>query len=248
MPSGLITDPGFYAVAVPAVLLMAISKSGFGGGFGALAVPLLALQLPVPQAAALMLPLLAAMDLMGLSALVRKADWEVLKRLVPAGLVGTVLGALAFRQLSPRAAAASVGVLTLLFLVHRIGFGRRSAPRPWGPIPGFCLGVLGGFTSFVAHAGGPPMTVYLLPLRLDPVRFTATMAVLFAVINASKWVPYAYLGLFDLRQLTTALVLMPLVPLGIFIGLQLVRRIDARWFYHLVDLGMLLTALKLILF
>jgi uncharacterized protein len=243
----VITDPAFYAVAVPAVLLTAVSKSGFGGGFGALAVPLMALSLPVPQAAAIMLPLLAAMDILGLGALMRSADRALLRLLIPAGLLGTLIGTLLFGVLSTRVVSVIVGVVTLVFLAQRLFFPARADAPPPGKAAGVVLGVLSGFTSFVAHAGAPPVSFFLLPQRLDPVRFTATMAVLFAVINASKWIPYGFLGLIDGRNLGTALVLMPLVPFGVWIGLRLVKRIDPTWFYRLIHLGMLLTGLKLIL-
>lgn len=243
----VITDPAFYAVAVPAVLLTAVSKSGFGGGFGALAVPLMALSVSVPQAAAIMLPLLAAMDILGLGALMRSADRALLRLLIPAGLLGTLIGTLLFGVLSTRVVSVIVGVVTLVFLAQRLFFPPRADALPPGKAAGVLLGALSGFTSFVAHAGAPPVSFFLLPQRLDPVRFTATMAVLFAVINASKWIPYGFLGLIDGRNLGTALVLMPLVPLGVWIGLRLVKRIDPTWFYRLIHLGMLLTGLKLIL-
>ncbi len=52
------------------------------------------------------------------------------------------------------------------------------------------------------------------------------MAVLFGVINLSKWIPYAGLGLFDSRILVTSLVLLPLAPLGVWLGVWATRRID----------------------
>jgi len=79
----LITDPAFYAVAVPSVLLLGISKSGFGTGFGSLAVPLMALTVTVPQAAAIMMPLLFVMDVLGIAAFRREVDWKLLKFLIP---------------------------------------------------------------------------------------------------------------------------------------------------------------------
>jgi uncharacterized membrane protein YfcA len=241
-----ITDPWFYAVAVPAVLLMGLSKSGFLMGFGSLATPLLALTMPVPQAAAVMLPLLLVMDVTGVQQLWRERDRELLRLLIPAGLLGTVVGTLLFGLLSAKTVAAVVGALTLLFLAQRLVFPpRRDAPPPSRPV-GFLLTVAAGFTSFVAHAGSPPISAYVLPLKLDPVRLTATMAVLFGVINLSKWIPYAGLGLFDARILVTSLVLMPLAPLGVWLGVWATRRIDPRWFYRIAYSGMFLTGVKLL--
>jgi uncharacterized protein len=242
----LITDPWFYAVAVPAVLLMGLAKSGFGGGFGALAVPLMALAVPVPQAAAIMLPLLAVMDAMGLAALVRHVDRGLIKLLVPAGLVGTVVGTLLFGVLPSHAVSGVVGVITLAFLAIRLAF----APKPEGHVPsrplGFVLGIVSGFTSFVAHAGAPPVNFYVLPMRLSPLVFSATMAVFFAVVNTSKWAPYAWLGLIDTRNMLTSLALAPIAPLGVWVGVKYVKRMSPGLFYQLVHWGMFLTGVKLV--
>jgi len=242
----LVTDPAFYAVAVPAVLLMGLSKSGFGAGFGALAVPLMALAAPVPQAAAIMLPLLAVMDAMGVRALFRSADWALLRWWLPAGLAGTVVGTLLFGVLPGNTVAGVVGVLTLLFLAQRLLFPPKADAPPPPRWLGALLGVASGFTSFVAHAGGPPAQAYLLPLKMAPLRFAATTAVFFAAVNLSKWVPYAALGLIDVRNMATALVLAPLAPVGVWIGIHIVRRINAVWFYRLLYAGMALTGLKLV--
>ena len=94
----LITDPYFYAVAIPAVLMLGVSKSGFGAGFGSLAVPVMALAVTVPQAAAILMPVLLLMDLLGLAAFRRDFDFKFLKFLVPFGLVGTLVGALLFAR------------------------------------------------------------------------------------------------------------------------------------------------------
>jgi uncharacterized membrane protein YfcA len=103
-----------------------------------------------------------------------------------------------------------------------------------------------GFTSFVAHAGSPPISAYLLPLKLPPRLFAGSMAVYFAVLNAAKWLPYAVLGLIDLRNLVTSLLLMPLAPLGVWVGVRLTRYINPTWFYRVAYSGMLLTGLKLL--
>ncbi len=242
----VITQPGFYAIAVPAVLIMGLSKSGFLGGFGSLAVPLMALAIPVPQAAAIMLPLLAVMDAVGLQQLWQQRDRALLRLLLPAGLLGTGVGTLLFGVLSAKTVAAVVGALTLLFLAQRLLFPPRAdAPPPPKPL-GFVLGIAAGFTSFVAHAGSPPVNAYVLPLRLPPITFAATMAVFFAAVNLSKWIPYAWLGLIDLRNMSTSLMLMPLAPVGVWLGVWLTRRIASTWFYRLAYSGMFLTGAKLL--
>lgn len=248
----MITDPAFYALAVPAVLLLGLAKSGFLAGFGSLATPLLALVLPVPQAAAIVLPLLAVMDAIGLHQLWRERDRALLALMVPAGLVGIGIGWLLFGLMSPKTVSAVVGVLTLLFLAHRLALDvwRRRQASAARPPPSRAVGRIAaaasGFTSFVVHAGGPPYGAYVLPLRLEPLRMAATSAVYFAALNAAKWIPYAALGLLDVRNLTTSLVLLPLAPLGVWAGVWALRRIDARWFYRLAYVGMALAGGKLL--
>lgn len=241
-----VTDPWFYAVAVPAVLLMGLSKTGFASGFGSLATPMMALTMPVPQAAAIMLPLLMVMDATGLQQLWRERDPALVRLLVPFGLLGIGIGTLLFGVLSAQAVAGLVGAMTLAFLAQRLLFPpRRDAPAasPW---VGRACATVAGFTSFVAHAGGPPISAYTLPLKLDPRVLSGTMAVFFASVNAAKWIPYAVLGLIDLRNMATALLLLPLAPVGVWAGVWLVRRVSSTWFYRLAYTGMALTGFKLL--
>ena len=242
----LITDPWFYAVAIPAVLMLGISKSGFGAGFGSLAVPVMALVVTVPQAAAILMPVLLLMDVLGMAAFRKSFDMKLVKFLVPFGLVGTLVGALLFQLLDARMVAGIVGLFTLLFLAQRLLF----TPRPDSPPPPKWLGAIltatSGFTSFVAHAGGPPLSAYVIPLRLSPLQFTATTAFFFFVINLSKWIPYAWLGLLDLRNMATSLVLLPLAPLGVWAGMRLAKKISPAVFYRVLYVGMFLTGCKLL--
>lgn len=228
------------------MLLIGLSKAGFGSGFGALAVPLMALAIPVPQAAAILLPLLLVMDLMGMAAYRKEFDKALLKFLIPLGLVGTLIGALLFKLLNAQLVAAIVGGLTLLFLAQRLLFAPHKDSPPPGKLAGVVLTVASGFTSFVAHAGGPPFNVYMLPQRLTPVAFTGTAAYFFFVINISKWIPYAWLGLLDMRNLATSVALLPFAPLGVWAGIKLARRIEPTLFYRLVYTGMFLTGCKLL--
>ena len=242
----MITDPWFYVVGLLAVLLIGISKSGFGAGFGALGVPLMALAVPVPQAAAiLMLPLLV-MDALGLASLLRHRQRELTRLLVPAGLLGTVFGTLLFGVLSSKMVAGVVGAMALLFLAIRVFFPPRADAPPPPRWLGVVLGTVSGCTSFLAHAGGPPIGFYVVPLKLPPLTFTATMSVFFAVINLSKWGPYAWLGLIDSRNMLTSLALLPMAPLGVWIGVRFAKRVPQQLFYRLFNVGMLLTGLKLL--
>ncbi len=242
----LITDWHFYAVAIPAVLMLGLSKSGFGAGFGSLAVPLMALSIPVPQAAAILMPLLFVMDVQGITAFRGEFDKKLLKFMLPCGLFGILMGFLLFKVLNAQVVAGLVGAITLLFLLQRLVFPPKAdAPplsRPWGAL----LTALSGFTSFVAHAGGPPIQAYVIPMRLKPLVFTATMSYFFFVINLSKWLPYALLGLLDLRNAATSLVLLPLAPVGVTLGIKIARVISPALFYRLVYVGMALTGAKLL--
>ncbi len=242
----IVSDPAFYAVAIPAVLLLGISKSGFGSGFGSLAVPIMALAVPVPQAAAILMPVLLVMDVLGLHAWRKHFDWPLIRFLLPFGLLGTLIGTFSFRSLDPQVVAGLVGVFTLLFLAQRVFFPPSAGSPPPPRWVGGILTTTAGFTSFIAHAGGPPINAYAIPLRLPPTTFAATMAVFFFTINIAKWVPYAWLGLLDTRNMLTSLMLLPLAPVGVLIGVRVARRIDPKLFYRFITVGMLLTGSKLV--
>ena len=242
----LITDPVFYLVAIPAVLLLGISKSGFGAGFGSLAVPMMALAVTVPQAAAILMPVLLVMDLLGMAAFRNNVDRRLLKFLLPFGLVGIVIGTLLFKMLDARVVAGIVGAFTLVFLAQRLLFPPRPDSVPPPRWVGALLTAASGFTSFVAHAGGPLINAYIIPMRLSPLLFTGTMAFFFFFINIAKWVPYAWLGLLDLRNMSTSLVLLPFAPIGVWVGVRIAHRIKPKLFYRLIYAGMLLTGLKLL--
>lgn len=242
----LITDPFFYAVAIPAVLLLGISKSGFGAGFGSLAVPMMAMAVTVPQAAAILMPVLLLMDLLGMAAFRKDFDKKLLVFLIPFGLLGTVIGTLLFKVLDSHTVAGMVGVFTLVFLAQRLLFPPKPGSAPPPRWVGALLTTTSGFTSFIAHAGGPPINAYVIPLKLSPLVFAATMSFFFFFVNLSKWVPYAWLGLLDMRNFATSLALLPLAPMGVWVGVRIAKRINQVLFYRLLYAGMLLTGCKLV--
>lgn len=241
----VITDPLFWAVAVPGALLLGLSKSGFAVGIGSVATPLMAMTVPVPQAAAIMLPLLALSDLLGLAALRRGADWKLLRAMLPAGLVGIAAGWASFGWFAEHTVSGIVGAATLLFLLQQRVWPPRADRPPPGTLATGLLAWASGYTSFVAHAGGPPAAMAMLPRNMAPLAFAGTSAVFFSSINASKWVPYGMLGLLDLRNLATSVLLMPVAAAGVGLGVLLTKRVSPRWFYRFVQIGMLLAGLKL---
>ena len=245
MSNWIYTDPLFYLVAIPAILLIGISKSGFGSGFGGMAVPLMALVVTVPEAAAVLMPLLFVLDLLALRAYRATYDKNLLRLLLPWSMLGIMIGFLLFKYLNTHWVEGIVGACVLLFLAQRLLF----PPSPESVILPRWLGILltttSGFTSFVAHAGSPPLNAYLLPMRLAPLAFASSMAVLFFWVNLAKWVPYAYLGLLDTRGMLTALVLMPVTPIGVWLGVRAAKRMSPQLFYRFVHVGMFLTGCKL---
>jgi uncharacterized membrane protein YfcA len=241
----VITDPWFYAVAIPAILLMGISKGGFGSGAGLFATPLMALAVPIPQAAAILLPILVVMDAAGLWAYRGVFSRENMKVILAGGIAGVVLGALTFRYFDEAWIRLILGAIAIGFVLQRYlgGAGAKAAER--STLKGLFWSAFSGLTSTIAHAGGPPLSVYLLPQQMQKAVLVGTTVIFFAVINLVKLVPYAWLGLFDARNLATSLVLSPLAPVGIGLGVFLMRRTSERLFYRIAYALLVVVGAKL---
>jgi len=245
----LIVDPAFYAAAVPAVILAGISKAGLGGAVGGLAVPVMSLAIAPPRAVAILLPILLVMDAMGLFAFRGKIDRAVLRVAIPAGLVGTLLGWWLFRTVDERWIRGLIGAEAVIFALQRLLEGSAAwtgAPRPLRTGRAAFWSAVSGFTSFVSHAGGPPMMQLMMPLKLHREIFVGTMAWYFAAINFSKIGPYGALGLLDETQLATSLALMPAVPVGYVLGLVLLRKASPALFVRVATVALLATGCKLL--
>ncbi|PKM30279.1 MAG: hypothetical protein CVV07_07645 [Gammaproteobacteria bacterium HGW-Gammaproteobacteria-11] len=242
----MISDPLFYLCAIPAVLLYGIAKGGFGGNIAILSVPLMALVVAPQQAAAILLPILIVMDLVALRTFRGRWDKVNLRIILPASLVGVVIGALTFRLLNDAHIQILIGAIALIFTLN-IWLRRGEPPvRPVSRLRGGFWGMMAGFTSFGIHAGGPPINVYLLPQKLDKTVLMGTIAVFFAVVNLAKLPAYVYLGQFNTANLLTALVLLPLAPLGVRMGFWMLQRSNDRLIYQLCYVFLFATGCKLL--
>ncbi|MGI9203623.1 MAG: sulfite exporter TauE/SafE family protein [Woeseiaceae bacterium] len=245
----MITDPDFYLVAVPAVFLYGVAKGGFAGGLGVAAVPLMALVVSPVQAAAILLPVLCVMDLVALWKYRGRWVWSELTLLIPASLLGLGVGTLVFSQMSPAVIRLMLGTIAIAFTMHHWFQRRLSGNFPqnnFGPIAAILAGATSGFTSFVAHAGGPPLGMYLLRRGLNKTAFVATTAVFFTAANYLKLIPYAWLGQLDAGNLKTSFVLMFLAPPSILAGYWLHTRVSEVFFFRVVYASLLVVGVKLV--
>jgi len=242
----LITDTLFYFCAIPAVLLFGLAKGGFGGAIGILAVPLMSLAVPPPQAAAILLPILCVMDLLALRKFWGKWHVENLKIMIPGAILGIVIGAFTYRYLTEAYVRILIGSLALGFALYFWFKPKQISAAGPSRLKGTFWSTISGFTSFGIHAGGPPANVYLLPQRLPPSLFVGTNTVLFAVINYVKLIPYFWLGQLDASNLYTSLVLLPLAPIGIGLGYFLHQKISATVFYQIVNTFLFFAGTKLV--
>jgi hypothetical protein len=219
----------FYAAATFGILLTGVFKGGFGGGPGGIAVALMSMFVAPADAAGIVLPILCAMDIFGLLAYRNNWSRHHVRVLVPGALL--------------------IGLIAVTFTLNRwFDLAQRlgaKAGKP-GRLIGFLSGATSGLTSTMAHAGGPPLLVYLLPQRMEKTIFVGTSVVFFAIVNYLKLIPYGLLGQLSTNNLGLSLLFAPLAPLGIWLGLHLERRIPEKPFYRLSYAILFATGCKLI--
>lgn len=237
-----------WLVAALCVLVTGISKAGLGGALGGLAVPVMSLWLAPRDAVAVVLPILIATDLVGIRAWRGQARWADLKLLLPGALAGIAAGTLAFGLLSEALIKATVGAIAVAFAVDRLLRRKTGNPAPvaHGSWFGALCGAVSGFTSTLAHAGGPPVMAYLLGRQLPRASFVATSVYFFTVLNLAKLPFYLALGIFSRDTLLMSAMLMPLVPLGVWAGLRVLAWIPERLFFALATTALGLSGAKLL--
>ena len=240
-------DPVFVTIAVVAVLIVGLSKAGLLGGLGVVGVPLLTLVMAPRDAAGMMLPVLLCMDAVAIWMYRKECDWSLLRIMLPGAAVGTLIGWALWAVVSDAVVLLMVGVVTLLFVLDAVFPIRKKLEglppsKPWGAF----WGAVAGFTSFISYTGGPPFQIYVLPRKLAPALYAGTTAFFFAIVNSAKLIPYYFLGQLNVHNLMLSAALAPVGVLGVFLGVYLVRRIDARLFYRIAYWLVFLLALQLI--
>jgi uncharacterized protein len=237
-------------LGIVGVIVAGLAKGGFGGSGAFAGTTILALAISPEVALGIMLPILIGIDAVTLGAYWRKWSWVDAKTLMLAGTLGTLLGWLLFGSLSPDIVKLSIGTVAILFSWFRIatwaGF-TPSGPSQFRPARAWLWGTIAGLTSFVAHAGGPPAAMTLIPRQFDKTTFQATTVIVFWYINLAKLGPFAVLGLLDGTNLLLSMGLMPFAGIGVWLGVIGHKRIPQLWFDALVVGFLMIAGLKLIL-
>jgi uncharacterized membrane protein YfcA len=247
--ANLPADPWFYAIGLFTTFLMAAAKGAFGGGLAIIGVPLLALVTDPISAAIIVAPLVAFMDIFALRAF-PPSTWSKpdLGWLAAGLLVGLALGWIFFTSVDKRIVVLVIAVVTLTFTLRWFLKDRLSPPLPHGVLPAraMALAAISGFTTFIAHAGGPPVAMYLLGRQLDKSVYAGTTVAVFMLGNFIKLGPFVLLGLEHPQALAAALAFAPIVPIGVWVGKALHDRMDQQRLYVWCYVLLLIAGLKLL--
>ena len=235
----------FYITAIPAVMLFGISKGGFAGPMAILAVPLMSMAISPIIAAGIMLPILIVMDITALYFYWNKWDLKNVELIIPPSLFGILIGSLTFSYISDDGVRIIIGTIAILFILFTILQTGSSVTRPTNN-KGIFWSTIAGYTSFLIHAGGPPLNFYLLPQKMNKTIYVGTFTLAFSIINAVKLIPYYFLGQLAVSNMIISLILLPLAPIGIIIGYYLHKKVSEKIFYNFIYLFLAIGGIKLI--
>ena len=233
---------------MPAIILYGIAKSGLGGSMTLISIPLMTVVMPLGQALAIVLPILILSDMVAVYRFRKNFDTETLKILIPGAAIGIFVGSITFMYFSESLLKFIIGLMGFLFAGHYFLFIKKNIltlKRSF--FKGGVCSVVSGFTSFCVHAGGTPLSVYLLPLRMKKEVYVGTRVIFFTCINLIKLPFYINLSIVTLESIRQSLLLFPLAALGIGIGYQILKIIEENLFYNIIYILILFSSIKLIL-
>jgi uncharacterized membrane protein YfcA len=233
-------------LASAGAFLVGLSKGGLPS-IGMLAVPILSLVMSPVKAAVMLLPIFVLSDGVGIWLYRRDFSLPNLRILVPAGIVGVVIGWCTASLVSERVITFLIGLMGVSFCLNVwLRKSQAAQARPVQRLQGYFWGAVSGFTSFISHSGGPPFQVYILPQKLAKAQFAGTATLFFAVINAAKILPYQLLRPYTLDALYESAFLVPAALLGTLAGAYLNRKLADKWFFLVVQLALFGVSLKLL--
>lgn len=212
-------DPAYVAVVIAILgFAIGISKGGFGG-LGALLTPLLALVLPVALAVGVLLPMLMVGDTFAVYLYWKEWDLELVKRMLPAGIVGALVGTALLSWLPPNGLRIVLGIFVLVLVAYKFVSERiqvmRYEPKPWHAPT---AGLLAGIASGMFNNGGPAFSSYLLLQKLKARPFIATSAIFFALLNLIKVPGFLYTGVLNAPLLLSLWWVFLFIPVGIWVA------------------------------
>ena len=238
----------FFLCVVPAIILYGIAKSGLGGSMTLISIPLMTIVMPLGQALAIVLPILILSDTVAVYKFRKNFDAETLKLLVPGAAVGIIIGSMTFTFFSESLLKFIIGLMGFMFAGHYFLFKLKNIiPLKKSIFKGGICSIISGFTSFCVHAGGTPLSVYLLPLRMKKEVYVGTRVIFFSCINLIKFPFYINLSIVTIDSIKQSLLLFPLAVLGIGIGYQILKVIKETAFYNFIYILILFSSAKLIL-
>jgi uncharacterized protein len=248
----MLDTPTAIAAAVIAVIIVGFAKGGFSG-LGALATPIMALAMPPVAAAAVLLPILIVQDIVGLWSFRGEWNRRILAWMLPGAVAGVAIGWLVAAKLTVPIILATLGAITLGFGLWRFWI-ERSWNMQGGEVPasnapewlGILFGTATGFTSQIAHAGGPPFQMWVAPKKLPHTEYVGTNILLFAVLNWVKVPAYIQLGQLHAETLWASLYLTPLAIVSTVAGVILVKRLNGPLFYKIINVLMILLGARLL--
>lgn len=240
-------EPFAFLVILISVFLIAFMKGAFGGGFAIVGIPLLALVMEPIEAGAMLAPLFVAMDLVALRYW-SPSTWSKpdLKILIPGLVVGIGAGTWLLGVLDGRAVAIMIGSITLLFTARWYVGGGKVAQQDRSTVRAAFAGAMSGVTTMVAHSGGPPLAMYLLPLGLSKNVYAGTTSLFFTAGNLMKLMPWIWLGSIAGTPWLLMILVLPAVPFGVWTGWKLHERLDQAKLYRVLYALLVVVAVKLI--
>lgn len=239
----------FSLTVVIAGILIGLSKGGIGGAAtGPLVLVLISQTIPAKQTVGVMLPLLMFADLFAVRFYWREWDMTLIRLLLPMALLGILLGTLLLDALSDEALRRLLGVITLGVLAYKLLSDALQQveyePRNWH---GYLAGWSAGFSSALANLGGPPISIYLLLQKVNPVSFVGTTTLFFFVVNILKVPGYLQTGAIEVDLLPRVALALPFIPFGVWVGRRIIGWINQVWFERMIIVLLLYAGLQLLL-